>query len=56
MDENTTETIHAVEAAPDVYCLYCGSTQDIYEVLTAINERSCGYVLHCGRCDGVWTQ
>jgi transcription elongation factor Elf1 len=51
-----TEPIEAVEAGPVVRCLYCGSTEDIYEVPTTIDERTSGYALHCGLCGGVWTQ
>jgi transcription elongation factor Elf1 len=50
MDETDTGTV------PVVRCLYCGSTEDIYEVPTTIDERTSGYALKCGLCQGVWTQ
>jgi hypothetical protein len=39
-----------------VICLYCGCPDDIYEQLNVIGERTSEYVLHCGLCNGAWTQ
>lgn len=35
-------------------CLYCGSSEDIYEVLVTIDERTSEYASECGLCHGVW--
>jgi hypothetical protein len=62
MDTTNTTTAGEPAAAvivPDpapVVCLYCGSSEDIHEVVNTIDERTSGYALRCGLCDGVWTQ
>jgi uncharacterized Zn finger protein len=54
MDTTTTKVI--VPDPVPVVCLYCGSSDDIYEVLNTVDERTSEYALQCGLCGGVWTQ
>jgi hypothetical protein len=53
---NTTTGVTVPDPVPVVCCLYCGSPDDLYEVLNTIDERTTGYALQCGLCGGVWTQ
>jgi uncharacterized Zn finger protein len=52
---DTIPTTPVADPAP-VMCLYCGSADDIHEVLNTIDERTSGYVLRCGACEGTWTR
>ncbi|MEU5884417.1 hypothetical protein [Spirillospora sp. NPDC047279] len=55
-----TQVIHdepeSHPAGPDgiVRCLYCGSSDDIYETRVTIDDRTDEYALTCGHCHGVW--
>jgi hypothetical protein len=38
-----------------VRCLYCGS-DEVFETLVTIDERTSEYALECADCHGVWAQ
>lgn len=35
-------------------CLYCGSPDDIFEVLVTVDERTSEFAMQCALCGGVW--
>ena len=42
-------------AVSSLRCLFCGSTDDIAEVLVTIDDRTSEYALLCCLCEGIWT-
>jgi hypothetical protein len=56
----TLETWHTELTTQDptnasVRCLYCGS-DEIFETIVTIDERTSEYALECADCHGVWAQ
>jgi hypothetical protein len=52
--ELTTQDPTPKDPGP-VRCLYCGS-DEVFETLVTIDERTSEYALECGDCHGVWAQ